>query len=109
MQKFKTQDVVTRSELVDIIARQREAKLLEDNSQQFMDYCIDSLRETYNCSCCMKQSTASSGTHANHLINKRLDNRSTSLTGSFSAPTADFQQSVGTRLEKPEIMAMAAS
>ena len=30
MQKFKSQDVVTRSELVDIIARQREAKLLEE-------------------------------------------------------------------------------
>ena len=54
VQKFRTQDMVTRGELVEIITKQREAKLLEDNSQQFMGFCIDSMRETYNSSSCLK-------------------------------------------------------
>ena len=116
VQRFKTQDMVTRSELVEIIARQRESKqLLEDadNSQQFMDYCIDSMRETYNSSSssCLKQSNASSTIIANTLIDKRLD-RSKSLTGSFSGATADFQNCVGqasARIDKPEVKAMAIS
>ena len=50
VQKFRTQDMVTRGELVEIITRQKQegsgsGKLLD--SHTCMDYCVESMEETY--------------------------------------------------------------
>ena len=74
--------MVTRNELVEIIARQQEGGKLLD-SHTCMGYCVESMEETYcsTSSSQMKQSQSFGG----GLDDKTMTRSTASLTGSFNA------------------------